>query len=281
LKGATLFLKILGWVSLIGFVLLLLSSSSGQRPAWNPIGRLVIELTAPVQNLIKKSADGVADFWMNYFQLVQIRQENIELKATVDSLKMENSHYRERLSTHERTQELLQFKQTISRPVLAAQVVGLDPTGWFKSVIINKGSKAGLGLDMPVVDASGVVGKIVSFSSNYAKVLLIIDQNSAVDCLVQRSRDRGMIMGLSAETCKLNYVVKSSEVALKDRVVTSGLGGIFPKGLPVGEVLNVADISGKLFKDIEIRPAVDFSKLEEVLVILKENESSAFLEKED
>ena len=281
MKGATLFLKILGWVSLIGFVLLLLSSSSGQRPAWNPIGRLVIELTAPVQNLIKKSADGVADFWMNYFQLVQIRQENIDLKATVNSLKMENNRYRERLSTHERTQELLQFKQTISRPVLAAQVVGLDPTGWFKSVIINKGSKAGLGLDMPVVDASGVVGKIVSFSSNYAKVLLIIDQNSAVDCLVQRSRDRGMIMGLSAETCKLNYVVKSSEVTVEDRVVTSGLGGIFPKGLPVGEVLNVADISGKLFKDIEIRPAVDFSKLEEVLVILKENESSAFLEKED
>ena len=281
MKGATLFLKILGWVSLIGFVLLLLSSSSGQRPAWNPIGRLVIELTAPVQNLIKKSTDGVEDFWLNYFQLVQIRQENIDLKATVDSLKMENSRYRERLSTHERTQELLQFKQTISRPVLAAQVVGLDPTGWFKSVIINKGSKAGLGLDMPVVDASGVVGKIVSFSPNYAKVLLIIDQNSAVDCLVQSSRDRGIIMGLSAETCKLNYVVKSSEVAVKDRVVTSGLGGIFPKGLPVGEVLNVADISGKLFKDIEIRPAVDFSKLEEVLVILKEHESSAFLEKED
>ena len=281
MKGATLFLKILGWVSLVGFVLLLLSSSSGERPAWNPVGQLVIELTAPIQHLIQKSADGVEDFWLNYFQLIQVRQENISLKATVDSLKMENNRYRERLSTHERLQELLQFKQTISRPVLAAQVVGLDPTGWFKSVIINKGSKAGLGLNMPVVDANGVVGKIVSFSSNYAKVLLIIDQNSAVDCLVQRSRDRGMAMGLSAETCKLNYVVKSSEVAEGDRVVTSGLGGIFPKGLPVGEIMNVQDISGKLFKEIAMRPAVDFSKLEEVLVILKENESSAFLEKED
>ena len=90
-----------------------------------------------------------------------------------------------------------------------------------------------------------------------------------------------MAMGLSAETCKLNYVVKSSEVAEGDRVVTSGLGGIFPKGLPVGEIMNVQDISGKLFKEIAMRPAVDFSKLEEVLVILKENESSAFLEKED
>ena len=281
MKGATLFLKILGWVSLICFVLLLLSSSSGQKSAWNPLGQLVIELTAPVQTFIKKNADGIENFWLNYFQLIRVRRENIRLMATVDSLKMENSRYRELLSTHERLQDLLQFKQTISRPVLAAQVVGLDPTGWFKSVIINKGSKAGLGLDMPVVNANGVVGKIVSLSSNYAKVLLIIDQNSAVDCLVQRSRDRGIVMGLSDETCKLNYVVKSSEVAVGDMVVTSGLGGIFPKGLPVGDALNVEDISGKLFKDIEIRPAVDFSKLEEVLIILKENESSAFLEKED
>ena len=88
-------------------------------------------------------------------------------------------------------------------------------------------------------------------------------------------------MGLSTEKCKLNYVVKSSEIAVEDMVVTSGLGGVFPKGLPVGAALNVEAISGKLFKDIEIRPAVDFSTLEEVLIILKENESSAFLEKED
>jgi len=223
----------------------------------------------------------VEGFWLNYFQLINVRQENAHLMAEVDTLKMENNRQRELLSTHERLQKLLQFKQTTSRPVLAAQVVGLDPTGWFKSVIINKGKEAGLGLNMPVVNANGVIGKIVSLSSNYAKVLLIIDQNSAVDCLVQRSRDRGMVKGLSAETCKLNYVVRSSDVAVGDMVVASGLGGIFPKGLPVGEILNVEDNPGKLFKDIEIRPAVDFSKLEEVLVILKEDEPSTFRKKED
>ena len=134
---------------------------------------------------------------------------------------------------------------------------------------------------MRPVNANGVIGKIVSLSSNYAKVLLIIDQNSAVDCLVQRSRDRGMVKGLSAEMCKLNYVVRSSDVAVGDMVVASGLGGVFPKGIPVGEILNVEDNPGKLFKDIVIGPAVDFSKLEEVLIILKEDEPSTFRKKED
>ncbi len=281
MKGTALFLKIFIWVFFIGFVLLLLSSSSGQRSPWSPVGQFVVEITSPLQNFLKKNTDAVEDFWLNYFYLINTRQENTQLRTTVATLKMENSRYRELLTTHERLRELLQFKQTTSRPVLAAQVVGLDPSGWFKSVIINKGKKSGLNVNMPVVDANGIIGKIVSLSPNYAKVLLIIDQNSAVDCLVQRSRDRGMVKGLSSEICKLNYVVKSSDVETGDIVITSGLGGIFPKGIPVGEVMQIEDFSGKLFKDIEIRPAVNFSKLEEVLVILKEKEPSTLQIKED
>jgi len=120
-----------------------------------------------------------------------------------------------------------------------------------------------------VVNASGVVGRIVSVSPNYAKVLLIIDQNSAVDCLVQRSRDRGMVRGQSAQVCRLDYMVKSASVKEGDGVITSGLGRVFPKGLPVGTILNVKEGDGALFKEIAVTPAVDFSKLEEVLVILQ------------
>lgn len=273
MKSLTRFLRIGVWIFFIGFVLFLFSSSSDIRPTWRPLGQLIIEITAPFQKLVKQTVNVVEDFWLNYFQLINVRQENKKLKIAVDNLMMENSRFRELLSAHERLQDLLQFKQTMNRPVLAAQVIGLDPTGWFKSVIIDKGKEAGLELDMPVVNASGVVGRIVSLSPNYAKVLLIIDQNSAVDCLIQRSRDRGIVKGLSTELCKLNYVVKSSDVAVGDTIITSGLGGVFPKGLPVGQVLSAKEISGELFKDIEIRPAVDFSKLEEVLVILKENNS--------
>ncbi len=274
MKGVTGFSTIWLWVFIIGSVLFLLSSNSDLGPTWNPAEQVVIEITAPFQKLIKQTTKSTEELWLNYFRLVDVHHENTQLKNEIHVLKMANSRYRELLATQERLEELLQFKQTINRPVLAAQVIGLDPTGWFKSVIIDKGKWAGLRLDMPVVNAFGVVGRVVSVSSNYAKVLLIIDQNSAVDCLVQRSRDRGMLKGLMSEICKLDYVAKSNDITMGDIVVTSGLGGVFPKGLPVGRILDVKEISGELFKDIKIRTAVDFSKLEEVLVILEESKSS-------
>ena len=274
MKGETGFRTIWLWVFIIGSVLFLLSSNSDLGPTWNPAEQFVIEITAPFQKLIKQTTKSTEELWLNYFRMVDVHHENTQLKNEIHVLKMANSRYRELLATQGRLEELLQFKQTINRPVLAAQVIGLDPTGWFKSVIIDKGKWAGLRLDMPVVNAFGVVGRVVSVSSNYSKVLLIIDQNSAVDCLVQRSRDRGMLKGLMSEICKLDYVAKSNDITVGDIVVTSGLGGVFPKGLPVGRILDVKEISGELFKDIKIRTAVDFSKLEEVLVILEESKSS-------
>ena len=273
MKGSTGFHKILIWAFLVGFVLLLLSSNSGRRPTWNTSEQLLVEVTAPFQKIITHAIITTEKFWMNYFHLVNVRRENMRLKGEIDLLRMESNQYREQLTTHKRLQELLQFRQTINRPVVAAQVIGRDPTGWFKSIVIDKGKRAGLGVNMPVVNACGVVGRIVSASPNYAKVLLVIDQNSAVDCLIQRSRDRGMLKGWSSGICKLDYVGKSSDVQIEDIVVTSGLGDLFPKGLSVGQVANVSEAPGELFKQIEVSPAVDFSKLEEVLVILKESES--------
>ena len=281
MKNVLRFGKIWIWVFFIGLVLFLLSSNSGLWPTWNSAEQLVIEITAPFQSLIKQTVNITKEVWLSYFALVNIRHENRRLEREIGVLKMENSRYKELLPAHQRLQELLQFRQTISQPVLAAQVIGRDPTGWFKSIIIDKGKREGLRLNMPVVNACGAVGRIVSVSPNYAKALLIIDQNSAVDCLTQRSRDRGMVKGLSTGICKLDYVVKSSDVVVGDAVITSGLGGCFPKGLPVGEVLDVKEIPGELFKDIEMRPAVDFSKLEEVLVVLEESKSSNYRRKEE
>jgi len=267
LKGEKYFRKI--WISVffICFVLLLLSSTSGLRQPWNPAEQLIVEITAPFQKLIKQTINFTKDFWLNYFYLIDVRNENTRLKQEINSFRRENSRYKELLATHERLRKLLQFKEIIRRPVVAAQVIGLDPTGWFKSIIIDKGKRAGLKWDMPVVNASGVVGRIVSVSTDYAKVLLIIDQNSSVDCLTQQSRDRGMVKGLSTDVCKMDYMAKSNDAVVGDMVITSGLGGIFPKGLPVGRISRVKDVSGELFKEIEVTPSVDFSKLEEVLVI--------------
>ena len=272
MKGAIRFRTLWIWILLIGFALYMISSNSGLKRTWSPADELIVEICAPFQKFIKNTVNITEDFWLNYFYLINVRRDNTELLKEIDRLRMENDRYVDLLTTYERLQELLQFNYTINWPVLAVSVIGRDPTGWFKSVIIDKGEGSGLKLNMPVVNAHGVVGRIVSVSSNYATVLLIIDQKSAVDCLVRRSREGAMIKGLSNEICKLDYVVKSSSIVPGDLVVTSGLGGIFPKGLPVGEVSYMKDIPGELFKHIEVKPAVDFSKLEEILVILKETE---------
>ncbi|MFH1350432.1 MAG: rod shape-determining protein MreC [Pseudomonadota bacterium] len=263
--------KVWIWGLFFLLVLLSLSSTAGKKASWNPFEQLVIEMTSPFQGFIKKTVTFTENVWLKYFYLINVRNENIHLRRQIESLEIENYGYRESLITQERLQELLQFKSTIHWPVLAAQVIGWDPTGWFKSVIIDKGKSSGLKVNMPVVNSEGVVGRLVSVSPNYAKVLLIIDQNSAVDCLIQRSRDKGIVKGLSSRIAKLDYVLKTSDVATGDRVVTSGFGRVFPKGIPVGEVKDVSNRPGGLFKEVKVTLSVNFSKLEEVMVILKED----------
>ena len=263
------------WIVFIFIALFLVSSNLGKRRSWNPAEQIIVELTAPIQKSVKQTVNAVEGLWLNYFALVGVRHENTRLQREINALRMENDRYREVVAANRRLKELLQFKETINWPVLAAQVIGRDPSGWFESVIIDKGKNAGLTVNMPVVDARGVVGRLVSVSPGYAKVLLVIDQNSAVDGLIQRSREKGIVKGLSSKFCKLDYVVKTSDVVVGDRVVTSGMGRVFPKGLPVGEVVEVANIPWELFKEIKVRPMLDFAKLEEVLVILKEDPLSS------
>lgn len=260
------------WVFLTCSALLLLFSNVGGKQNWNSVERSLIEVVAPVQRLLKESVQAVEEVWLSYFYLVGLRAENRELKEKVNALRLEKSRYQELLAAQDRLKGLLEYRRTLNRPTRAARVVGRDPTRWFRSIIIDRGKEAGVREDMPVINTSGVVGRVVSSSSGFAKVLLIIDQNSAVDSLIQRSRERGVLKGVAIDRCDLEYMVKSSDVAVGDKVVTSGLGRVFPKGLAVGSVSSVDEVPGELFKDVEVRPAVDFSKLEEVLVILKEGE---------
>jgi rod shape-determining protein MreC len=261
------------WIGAILFFfgLFLLSSNLGKKRSWNPAEQIIVEIVSPLQKLIQQTIRVTEGVWLKYFGLINVRDENRELRTEIDALRVENNQYRELLTTNRRLQKLFQFKETIDYPVLAVQVIGRDPTGWFKSVIIDKGAKSGLKINMAVVNARGVVGRLVSVSPNYAKVLLIIDQNSAVDCIIQRSREKSILKGFTSKICKLDYVVKTSDVVVGDKVITSGMGRVFPKGLPVGEVIGVGSRPGELFKEIKIKPMVDFLKLEELLVILKED----------
>ena len=268
------------WIFLLLLAIIFLSSNVERSKSWNPVAGVLIEILAPVQKVVKGSVNFVTGLWNKYIWLINTHEENIRLKSEINHLTIENSRYRELISTYGRLQQLLNYKDTTEEPVLAAQVIGRDPTGWFRSVIIDKGKNSGVRENMPVVNAKGVVGQIVSVSYNYSKVLLLIDQNSSVDCIIERSRDSGIVKGVSSKVCTLDYVLKTSDVRVGDMVVSSGLDRIFPKGIHVGKVIEVKDTPGELFKSIKIKPSVDFSKLEEVLVLLKEDPLSKPLNEE-
>jgi rod shape-determining protein MreC len=251
------------------------SSHQERRGGWNPFERFAVETSSPFQRLFSNSIAAAGNLWSKYFELINTHKQNLLLKDEIYSLKVENYQYKERVASYQRFQKLLQLKNTANKPSIAAQVVGWDPSGLFKSVIIDKGRSSGLKTNMPVINADGVVGRLVAVSADYSKALLLIDQNSAVDCLISRTRDSGIVKGLSAKTIifesSMDYVRKNSDIIIGDTIVTSGLGGVFPKGIPVGTVIEIKEPSDEFFMDIKIMPNVDFSKLEEVLVILTED----------
>ena len=259
--------KYLSCIVLIILTLFILSINSEDKLSWTPVERILVEVTAPVQNFITQTVRMTKDVWLKYFFLVDVYESNLKLKREINAIRMENARYRELLASLPRIERLLNLTQKYKWPVIAARVIGWDPSGWFQSVIIDKGENAGLKLDMPVVNSYGIVGRVVSVSPSYAKVLLIIDQNSAVDCIDQRTRDRGMVKGKNTSVCDVAYMNKSCEVKKGDIIVTSGFGGVFPKGIPIGTVTEVKQVQGELFKQVKIKTCVDFSKLEEVLII--------------
>jgi len=259
------------WVPYIFILvcLILLSLSIGKGQEWNPAEKLIVEIAAPFQKLFMGTISTIRNIWSTYFFLVETHQENLLLKKEIDLLTIENSRYQELLLANQRLQKLLNFRENTDEPLLPARVIGWDSSGLFKSVILDKGENDGLRINMPVVNSEGAVGRVVSVSPNYAQVLLITDQNSAVDGLVQRSRGRGMVKGTGSGECYFDYVIKTCDIKEGDTIVTSGLGRIFPKGLHLGEVKRINDSPNKLFKDVRVIPAVDFSRLEEVLIVLR------------
>lgn len=249
--------------------LILLSLSIGRGQEWNPAERIVVEVAAPFQKFFTSTISRVRDMWRGYFSLVETNQENTRLRRRIDLLEIENSRYQEVLLANERLQQLLNFQQSTDEPLLPARVIGWDSSGLFKSITIDKGKSDGLTVNMPVVNAEGVVGRVVSVSPRYSQVLLITDQNSVVDGLVQRSRGRGMLRGRGASECYFDYVIETCDIETGDIIVTSGMGGVFPKGLSLGKVSKIRESHNRLFKDVRVAPAVDFSRVEEVLVVFR------------
>ncbi|MCP4351260.1 MAG: rod shape-determining protein MreC [Desulfobacterales bacterium] len=234
------------------------------------VGGLSVSLTAPFQETFTKSVRFVRDIWHHYFFLVSTAKTNDNLKKALSHAVEKENQYNETNLANDRIRKLLEFRRTIADRVVAAEIIGKDPSPWFKSIIIDKGWKDEIKKGLPVLVPDGIVGMVTEVSPNYSKVLLIIDQNSSVDALIQDSRAWGIIRGKSSSQCIFKYVLRKHEIRSGDTVISSGLDGVFPKGVRVGEVSKVTKHkTGAIFQEVFVSPYVDFEKLEEVLIILK------------
>lgn len=232
--------------------------------------RIVVESLAPVIEYVKNSTGFVEHIVKEYIWLRQINHENEGLKERVVALEQKLADYQEASIENLRLRRLLDFKSTIHAETIAAQVVLHDLTGWFQTLVVDKGFQDQVAQDMAVVNDEGVVGRILDVSDRYARVLLITDTGSSVDALIQRNRVRGVLSGKDANGCVLKYVRSNLDVQVGDLLISSGKDGVFPKGLRLGVVQGIFKDPVDLFQKIEVKPLVRLSALEELLIIKRD-----------
>jgi rod shape-determining protein MreC len=253
---------------LIGFVLMTIQT----RQPSEAVGLLHRGLLLAAAPLLKASAAlqaGAVGLWRDYVDLRGLREENRGLRREVAALRSRVASLEEVAIENRRLHALLGMRERAPHRLAGAKVIGRDGSNWSRALIVDRGSKAGVARNMPVLVPEGLVGRVVEVTPWAAKVQLVTDPVSAVGALVQRTRAGGVLAGEVGGAARLRYLPLLADVRPGDRVLTSGEGGVFPKGMPLGEVAQVERRSGTFFQEALIAPSVDFSRVEEVLVLLE------------
>ncbi|NLO89252.1 MAG: rod shape-determining protein MreC [Clostridia bacterium] len=266
-KSKVFFLAIVVVLALV----LLIKFTGFERPGLNFAEVFLREALAPAQGAVTTAASKVDSFFNAAFSFIKIRSENEELKKTIEKLKEENAVLKEYREENIRLKKLLGLMETIDGhyDLTAARVIGRNPENWHSTLTIDKGYRHGIEKNMPVISERGVVGRITNVSANTSEVLLITDREGAVAALVQQTRTPGVVEGLGPNTDELQliHLPYDAPVGKNHVVITSGLGGIFPKGLRIGYVKGVYPEANGLMKRAIVEPFVDFDRLEEVLIV--------------
>jgi rod shape-determining protein MreC len=260
--------RVLGTSFILFCCSLFLTAYSAKNPEFVRMGYSVIsEFIYPLQSLNKVVRDSFSGVWEGYVSLLSVREENEKLGLRVSQLEIENSRLLEFQDENRRLRGLLKISEDVGVKGVAARVIGYDPSNWVQAIIIDRGFKDGVKPGMAVLESEGIVGQIVSTSLSSSRVLLIADHGSGVDAIIQSSRARGVVEGSGSGMAKLRYVLVGEELKEGDRVITSGMDGIYPKGLLIGSISEIKSKSDGLFQAIEVKPSVVFSKLENVLIV--------------
>jgi rod shape-determining protein MreC len=256
---------------LLVFALAVLSYSAARLSETGVLRKLVLEAATPVEDILNTSLKGLHNAWKRYLFLVGLEEENRRLQKRNAELAEQMNRYREGYSESVRLQRLLKLTPSLPGRTVAARVVDRSRTSLFKTILIDKGTSDGLKVGLPVLTADGVVGRIIETAWHSSQVLLLTDENSNIDALIQRSRAQGIVQGAGTAGCSLKYIARVEEVQPGDVVLTAGLAGVFPKGLLIGTVVSASRKGEGLFQKIDVTPAVDFARIEEVLALIPVN----------
>ena len=262
LRGNTAVLLLL--LLLLGLALVILDYTHLFQPAENVVAQLLF----PLQRAFYSLGARVADLGNFFQELESLEARNRELQSLVDQLVIENVRLREAEIENATLREQLGFKE--ANPdfrLVAAEVIGRDPSNFLGYILIDRGSSDGMKSNMPVVTSQGLVGRIVEVYPRSSRVLLITDPSSSVNALIQSSRATGVVQGQPDGSLAMRYIQQGEEVKVGDLVLTSGLGGYFPKRLIVGQVTSVRQRDVEPFQEAEVKPTVQFNHLEIVLII--------------
>lgn len=224
-------------------------------------------VVSPFIKVTAASIQGVTDIWRDYVDLRALREENKRLQLETTTLKRRLDQLQEQALETQRLERLLAMRQASQAEFLTARVVGKDATNWFKTILLDRGSADGIRRNQPVLAPDGLVGRVVEVTPNSARVQLLTDPVSAVGGLIQRTRVTGIVSGNLGAGARVRYLPLMADVAVGDEVVTSGMGGVFPKGILIGRITSVERKSGALFQEATLQSAVDLSRLEEVLIL--------------
>ena len=226
-----------------------------------------------VQRAASSLTGGVHNAWTGYVNLRGVRAENQQLKEQLAALQVQIQQERAAAQRAHQLEELFGFQQQLKVKTLAAEVIGAGASLDFRTATINKGSSDGLKTNMPVIAPTGLVGRIVTLAPRAAKIQLLVDRNFGAGALVERSRAQGVVLGSGEDLLKMEYVADVADVKQGDTIVTAGVDGLYPKGLVIGKVESV-DKGNGIYKVIRVRPATDFNRLEDVLVVTTPTEAA-------
>ena len=261
--------RIAGTSFVLFCISLFIAAYSARNPWTATLGAsLSSGLLRPLQLCYVSGFSSIANLWNRYIHLTEVARENEGLLRRLRALEAQNSKLMELESENGRLRSLVGLVQQGGLRGVTARVIGHNASNWMQVLTVAGGSKDGVELGMPALQGNGVAGQVIAVGPRISRVLLITDHSSGIDAIIQGSRVRGVVMG-TGEGCALEYVLSEEEVKIGDRVITSGMDGVYPKGLLVGVVANAEAVrkGSNMFQSITVKPAVDFSRLEEMLLV--------------